>query len=190
MSSAASPTPAAPDSCTRPSYFQGLPDVFADGADLELHINGTVLKAHSILLSMHSSVFGNIVTDLRKDHDAFGQHALVVPMVDDDYDSVLSLLEFIYKSSSAIGTSLGKSSKPDDSLWRLAAPAHKYGFETLLAHCDARWSTYISAGTAKPTSGPQGPFSIGCLTLKSMDSSRTLAALELLLIKYGTPPGT
>ncbi len=183
MSCSKIPEPAAL-SCNQPSYFQGLPAVFADSADLELHAKGKVLKAHSALLSMHSSVFGDILLDLQKDCRPSNQQPLVVPMIDDDHESVQALLTFVYKASSSIGLTINGLT----FLWKLAAPAHKYEFKAFLSHCDTHWSRqFLSTSMSGMHLQLEIPSRISYAEQHGL--TRTLAALELLLINKGTPAG-
>ncbi len=185
MSCSILPQPAAPNSCNRPPYFQGLPDVFADSGDLELHMEGKVLKAHSALLSMHSSVFGNILLDLKKDCHPSAQQPLVVPMIGDNLEGVQALLACIYKASSSLAPTINEIINS----WLLAAPAHKYGFTAFLSYCDVYWSMHFSGIHPSLVSMEHSSYPAFVAYAERHGLPRTLAALELLLINTGTPAG-
>ena len=77
-----------------------------DSDDLELHVDGKVLKGHIAWLSKHSKVFADIISDLQQTAKASEGQILVRPMVGDDHPSILCLLQFIYETCSSFDSRL------------------------------------------------------------------------------------
>lgn len=169
------------------SYLEGLPKPFVARADLELHVQDRVLQAHSALLSLHSSTFATIISDLETTSGPTRPQPIVVPMTGDCSQHVLALLSFIYKMSQRIGgmPNILQEAAVQQEITDMAVPAHKYGFDKILCYCDDSLSAWAAAREL-----PLHNFIMDWICFSEQHKlAKTLAAWELQLISSGTNNG-